>query len=204
MTRGLLIVDVQIDFCEGGALAVSGGNAVAQGVARLLTERPGLYTTVFASQDWHNPLPDTNGGHFAAPGEAPDYVNTWPVHCVAGTRGAKLHPDLAPALAMSGAMSIQKGQGRPDYSAFQGHNPYGRQSLSWELGEWQVTSLDIVGIATDHCVRASALDALNLGYRLREVRLITDLMAGVDEAASQDALDSLTEAGAQVITTSYL
>ena len=204
MTRGLLIVDVQTDFCEGGALAVSGGNAVAWGIAGLLAERPGLYTDVFASQDWHNPLPDLNGGHFAPEGTDPDFVTTWPVHCVAGSRGAQIQSDLAPALAMIGAVPIQKGQGRPDYSAFQGVNPYGLQTLAWELDERGVTSLDIVGIAADHCVYQSGLSALDLGTGLREVRVITNLIAGVDPVRSAKAMDDLTTKGAVLVTTNYL
>jgi nicotinamidase/pyrazinamidase len=203
MTRGLLIVDVQNDFCEGGALAVSGGAQVAVRISELLEDRPGLYTSVFVSQDWHNPLPDLNGGHFAPEGEDPNYVNNWPVHCVAGTRGAKIHPSLAPILAPIGAMLIEKGMGRPDYSAFQGRNPNGLQSLAWEIGQAQVTSLDIVGIATDHCVQASALDALRLPA-LQEIRVIEDLVAGVDALASGQALQRIKDYGGKLITTSYL
>lgn len=208
MTRGLLIVDVQNDFCEGGALGVAGGNQVAEDVANLLAwYGRSVYTEVFASQDWHDPLPSTNGGHFAAEGEAPDYVTTWPQHCVSGTRGAELHPVLATALKeirRSDFAPIQKGQGKPDYSAFQGRNPFGLKSLAWELDQRGVTALDVVGIATDHCVRASALDALSLDLtgtlRLNEVRVLTDHIAGVDDAASQKALDEIVGLGGRLIT----
>jgi nicotinamidase/pyrazinamidase len=204
MTRGLLIVDVQNDFIEGGALGVDGGKQVAKEVGYLLTERPDLYTHVYVSQDWHNPLPDLNGGHFAdEPYQQPDFVNSWPVHCVGGTRGAELEPGLRRVLLAvedeaDGATIrlIQKGQGRPDYSAFQGRSLYGAQTLAWELSADGTTHLDVVGIATDHCVRASALDALNLGRaRLEQVRVIGDLIAGVDPVASAKALEEIQQAG---------
>jgi nicotinamidase/pyrazinamidase len=211
MTRALLIVDVQNDFIEGGALGVDGGTEVARKVGALLADRPGLYTAVYASQDWHNPLPDLNGGHFAADGEAPDFVNTWPVHCVGGTRGASIEHGLAQALSKIAdddripVRQIRKGQGRPDYSAFQGRNVYGNQLLAWELGQDDVTSLDVVGIATDYCVQASTLHALQLSpVRLREVRVIVDLTAGVAEESTSGALLAMQEKGARLTTTSFL
>ena len=96
MTRALLIVDVQPDFCEGGALAVDGGNAVAAAIADYLASA--AYALIVTSQDWHAPTGD-NGGHFAV---APDYRDTWPAHCVADTAGAQLHPEVAAALAAQG------------------------------------------------------------------------------------------------------
>jgi nicotinamidase/pyrazinamidase len=207
MTRGLLIVDIQQDFCEGGALAVAGGNAVAQRVGALLEDRPGLYTHIFASQDWHNPMPDLNGGHFAPEGEQPDYVNTWPVHCVAGTPGAELHPALD--WAFTGTPDhvalIRKGQGRPDYSAFQGASLVAGRSLASMLQVADVTSLDVVGLATDHCVQASTLHALQYApIRLQEVRVVTNLCAGVDLDASRAALLGLQEQGAKLTSTAFL
>jgi nicotinamidase/pyrazinamidase len=208
VTRGLLIVDVQNDFCEGGALAVAGGSAVARKTAQLLTQRPGLYTSVFASQDWHNPLPDLNGGHFAAEGDQPDYAMSWPVHCVGGTRGANIHPDLARVLDHHidvPSRLIQKGQGRPDYSAFQGRNPFGMQTLAWELNQAGITSLDVVGLATDHCVQASTLHALQLlPLPLQEVRVVVDLTAGVNQDSTRAALLTMQEQGAKLTTTSFL
>lgn len=212
MTRGLLIVDVQNDFVEGGALGVDGGNQVAKEVAYLLAEHQGLYPHIYVSQDWHNPLPDLNGGHFAAERETPDFVNTWPVHCVGGTRGAELVPVLrrvllaledeadAPTIRL-----VQKGQGKPDYSAFQGRSLFGSQTLAWELGQDQVTELDVVGIATDYCVLQSGLHALQLlPDRLAEVRVLTDLCAGVAEDSSRAALLALQEQGAQLINSDRL
>ncbi|HEX8321605.1 isochorismatase family protein [Longimicrobium sp.] len=205
MARALLIVDVQRDFCEGGALAVEGGNAVAAGIAQLLDTRPGLYPMVFASRDVHNALPDTNGGHFAPEGEDPDYVHTWPVHCVRNTAGADYHPDLIPTLSgrLGRWVEIVKGMGRPDYSAFQGEGALTRQPMSWNLGRYNVTSMDVVGLATDYCVYQSTLDALQLSG-LAEVRVIKNLTAGVAEGTTKVALDDMQRMGARIITTDFL
>jgi nicotinamidase/pyrazinamidase len=196
MTRGLLIVDVQIDFCEGGALAVAGGAAVAKGITDMLGTDPG-YTALVTSQDWHNPLPDLNGGHFAPEGEDPDYVTTWPVHCVAGSHGSMFHPNLVLGWEGTPVYGVYKGQGRPDYSAFQGITP-GQFPLETLLEARGITALDVVGIATDHCVYQSALDALR-NLRLTEVRVLTGLIAGVDAQRSQDALADLERMGARLV-----
>jgi len=207
VTRGLLIVDVQTDFCEGGALGVEGGNEVAIGIAQLLMDRPGLYTHLYVSQDWHNRPPDDNGGHFALDGE-PNFVTSWPVHCVAGTPGADIHPVLMGTLRQTGAAHghlsyVKKGQGRPDYSAFQGVTE-NEETLTQALVGDDVTSLDIVGIATDHCVHASTEHALELVDQLREVRVITDLCAGVDEKRSAEALENLQFLGGRLTERRYL
>lgn len=204
MTRALLIVDVQNDFCEGGSLAVTGGTEVAQRVSHLLNERPGLYTSIFASRDWHHPLPDLNGGHFAAPGEEPNFLSTWPVHCVAGTTGADFHEDLDFGPNLTPVIEIIKGMGRPDYSSFQGVDGRDtRQTLPFLLGKEQVTSLDVCGLATDYCVYQSTLDALRMPG-LREVRVIRDLCAGVSPGTVAAALDDMQQMGAKLTTTSYL
>ena len=202
MNRGLLIVDVQNDFCEGGALAVAGGAQVAKDITAFLTANLDRYDRIVASQDWHNPLPDLNGGHFAPEGEAPDYVNTWPVHCVAGTEGADLHPDLVLGWDGTPIVRVQKGQGRPDYSAFQGTIVGVGKPLVAALHG--LDALDVVGIATDHCVRASALHALGgpgAMVNLTEVQVLTDLCAGVDAVASQQALDTIAARGGFLTTT---
>ncbi|PPG49598.1 MULTISPECIES: nicotinamidase [unclassified Rathayibacter] len=187
MTTALLIVDVQNDFTEGGALAVTGGAAVAQGITAHLAAHPDRYSAVLASRDWHEGDSD-NGGHFAA---EPDFVDSWPVHCVAGTDGARFHPALDTARI---DVQILKGQGRPSYSAFEGTTEAGEE-LGVVLAERGVTALDVVGLATDHCVRASALDARRAGL---EVRVLEDLIAGVSEEASAAALRELTDAGVRV------
>ena len=206
MSRGLLVVDVQIDFCEGGALGVEGGNEVANRIAELLMDRPGLYSHIFASQDWHNAPPDDNGGHFALGGAEPDFVTSWPVHCVANTPGSDTHPVLMNVLmdvVPAGHLTfVRKGQGRPDYSAFQGLVVNDDKPLAWGLADAEVTSLDIVGIATDHCVKESTYGAMDA--RMREVRVVTDLCAGVDPARSEDALEELLANGAFLTESRYL
>lgn len=190
MTRALFIVDVQNDFTEGGALGVEGGAAVAAGITALLAERAGDYGTIFASRDWHDGGND-NGGHFATDAE-PDFVDSWPAHCVAGTAGADYHPAFDTAAV---TFHIRKGQGKPAYSIFEGTGENG-ETVSQLLTERGVTDIDIVGIATDYCVRASALDALEHGQR---VRVLQDLVAGVAAASSLAALAELGHAGAEIV-----
>lgn len=185
--RALLIVDVQNDFTEGGALGVTGGRAVARGITDYLTTHRGDYALVVASRDWHNPTGD-NGGHFAVDGE-PNFVTTWPVHCVAGTAGAEYHPDLAIDTV---DVHVKKGQGIPAYSMFEGVTEDGRTVLE-VLDEKGITEVDVVGIATDHCVRASALDALAGG---RRVRILTDLVAAVSPDTGHAALEEMVAHGA--------
>jgi nicotinamidase/pyrazinamidase len=189
MSTALFIIDVQNDFTEGGALAVEGGGAVAAGISRLLEEHPERYDYVFASRDWHDAQND-NGGHFATDA-APDFVETWPVHCVAGTEGAEYHHALDTSVV---DVHIQKGQGKPAYTIFEGTADNGH-TLPQILDELDVTDIDVAGIATDYCVRASALDAIHSG---RRVRVLTDLVAGVTKASSEAALAELHSAGAEL------
>lgn len=187
MSRALFIIDVQNDFTEGGALGVEGGAAVAAGISGLLKEHPDRYDVVFASRDWHAADND-NGGHFHA---QPDYVDTWPAHCVAGTPGADYHPALATDAI---DVHVRKGQGKPAYSIFEGTTDDGA-TVARKLDELGVTDIDIAGIATDYCVRASALDAIGEG---RRVRVLTDLVAGVAPASSAAALEEIAAAGGEV------
>lgn len=180
----LLIVDVQNDFTEGGALGVSGGDAVAAGVTVLLRGRGADYDLIIGSRDWHDADGD-NDGHFAT-GE-PDFVTNWPVHCVAGTAGAEYDPELDTAPLTH---HVKKGQGAHGYSAFDGVTEDGTRLADLLAG---VERLDIVGIATDHCVRASGLDALD---HVAEVRVLKGLIAGVGEDSSLAALDELVAKGA--------
>ena len=187
--RALFIIDVQNDFTEGGALGVDGGAAVAAGVTEHLEAHQDRYGVVIASRDWHHG-DDDNGGHFAV-GVEPDFVTTWPVHCVAGTPGAEYHPALDVSLI---DVHIAKGQGVPAYSIFEGTTDDG-QTVPQVLDAHEITDIDVVGIATDYCVRASALDAIDGGWR---VRVITDLVAGVALASSAAALEELEAAGAEL------
>jgi nicotinamidase/pyrazinamidase len=193
MVRALFIIDVQNDFTEGGALGVDGGNAVAEGVTTLLAEHPKRYDVVFASRDWHDGGND-NGGHFATDA-APDFEITWPVHCVAGTHGAEYNPALDTSLIDIG---VRKGQGKPAYSIFEGVTDDG-ETVELALNRLRVTDIDVVGIATDYCVLASALDGIESGCR---VRVLTDLVAGVAPDSSAQALDELKDAGATLVDSS--
>jgi nicotinamidase/pyrazinamidase len=188
MTTALFIIDVQNDFTEGGALGVAGGAAVAAGIARLLAEHPDRYDYVFASRDWHDGDND-NGGHFAPD---PDFVDTWPAHCVAGTSGAEYHAALDPSTV---DVHVRKGQGKPAYSIFEGVTDEG-DTVPAALDRLGVTDIDVVGIATDYCVLASALDALEAG---RAVRVLTEFVAGVAPESSAAALEKLDAAGARIV-----
>ena len=190
MSKALFIVDVQNDFTEGGALGVDGGDAVAQGVSQYLVTHAEEYTVIVASRDWHDSSGD-NGGHFAA-GE-PDFVDTWPVHCVAGTEGAEYDPGLDVSAVTH---HVKKGQGKPAYSLFEGTTDDGK-TVSQLLDEHGVVEVDVTGIATDYCVRASALDAIEHG---RHVRILTDLVAGVATESSESALAELAHAGAELVS----
>lgn len=185
MSRALLVVDVQEDFCEGGSLAVAGGRAVAQAIAGVLAD----YQLVVASADWHvDP-----GGHFAA---EPDYVATWPAHCVVGTPGARLQ---APLTDDRFDAVFRKGEHTAAYSAFEGTLAVGTGAAGTPLARWLtdrgVDALDVCGLATDHCVRASALDARSAGL---PVRLRQDLCAGVAPATTERALAELAAAGVEL------
>jgi nicotinamidase/pyrazinamidase len=182
MSRALLVVDVQNDFCEGGSLAVAGGAAVARAISAHVAEAG--YAHVVATRDHHiDP-----GGHFAA---QPDFLETWPAHCVVGTGGVELHPDLdrAPIEAV-----FDKGEYAAAYSGFEG------SSEGTGLAEWfrahDVDAVDVVGIATDHCVRATALDAVAAGLT---TRVLLHLTAGVSEASTEAALQQLRTAGVDLL-----
>jgi nicotinamidase/pyrazinamidase len=193
MSKALFVIDVQNDFCEGGALACQGGAQVASSITNYLEGNKSRYDTVIASRDWHTPN-SPNGGHFPKAGNEPDFVNTWPLHCIAETPGAEYHPTLDASLI---DIHIKKGQDQHGYSIFEGVNDSGEklQDLLTRLG---VTEIDVVGIATDYCVRASALDAKNFGL---DVRVITSLTAGVSAASTEAAIDELVDAGVMVVAT---
>lgn len=188
MTSALFIIDVQNDFTEGGALGVDGGAAVAEGVTELLADH--RYDLIVASRDWHD-AHNNNGGHFHP---EPDFVDSWPEHCVADSPGAEYHPSLD---TTSIDVHVRKGQGKPAYSLFEGVTDEG-QTVPELLDERGVTDIDVVGIATDYCVLASALDAVAAG---RRVRVLTDLVAGVAPESSAAALTQLAEAGVTLVTT---
>jgi nicotinamidase/pyrazinamidase len=184
IVRALLVVDVQNDFTEGGSLAVKGGNVTATAITTHIRDKRGQYALVIASRDWHSPVGD-NGGHFAA---KPDGVSTWPPHCVQGTTGAAYNPAIETALI---DVQIYKGDGVPAYSAFEGQTP-GGATLDDVLAKAGVTHIDIVGIATDYCVRATALDGQGKGY---SVSVLSDLCVGVSVDSSIAAIREMSDAG---------
>jgi nicotinamidase/pyrazinamidase len=177
--RALIVVDVQNDFCEGGSLAVEGGAAVAAAISGHL--RTATYDHVVASRDHHiDP-----GAHFSA---TPDFVDSWPPHCRTGTPGASFHPelDVAPIEAV-----FSKGEHTAAYSGFEGAEPGGTGLADW-LRARGVDTVEVVGIATDHCVRATALDAAAAGFT---TTVLLDLCAGVAPETTERALDQLRTAG---------
>jgi nicotinamidase/pyrazinamidase len=185
VTRAAIVVDVQNDFTEGGSLAVGGG----AGVAAAITAHLGAagYDHVVATRDHHiDP-----GTHFAA---HPDFVATWPAHCVVGTGGVELHPDLDRSLL---AAVFDKGEYQAAYSGFEGHGPDGAGLADW-LRAAGVDTVEVMGIATDHCVLATALDAAREGFA---TTVLLDLTAGVAAETTAAALDRLRTAGITLVGT---
>lgn len=182
--RALIIVDVQNDFCEGGSLAVEGGAATAQAITALLADHD--YDHVVATKDYHiDP-----GQHFS---DNPDYRDSWPPHCLAGTTGADFHPALDPSAVES---VFHKGHYTAAYSGFEGiHSEDGKTTLADWLRAHDVDAVDVVGIATDHCVKATAADAVAAGFT---TRVLLDLTAGVSPTTTADAVDALRTAGVHV------
>ncbi|PSK97214.1 nicotinamidase/pyrazinamidase [Haloactinopolyspora alba] len=190
MTRALIVVDVQNDFCEGGSLAVNGGADTAFAISEVLKEwneaEPDerKYDYVVATRDHHiDP-----GEHFS---DNPDFVTSWPRHCVAGTDGAAFHPNLDPQPFDA---VFDKGEYSNGYSGFEGHAQDGSGLPDW-LRSREVTTVDVVGIATDHCVRATALDAAGAGF---DTRVLLDLTAGVSNETTSRALQDLRSAGVRL------
>lgn len=188
MHRALIVVDVQNDFCEGGSLAVNGGADVAAAITDLLGNASAGYRHVVATRDHHiDP-----GDHFS---DEPDYVDSWPRHCVAGTEGVGFHPNFAPAVASGSLDSVfDKGAYSAGYSGFEGADESGTSLAEW-LRAREVTEVDIVGLATDHCVRATALDAAAEGFR---TQVLLGLTAGVSQETVDRALAQLRTAGVRL------
>ncbi|WP_432513724.1 nicotinamidase [Kineococcus sp. SYSU DK001] len=198
MTRALVVVDVQRDFCPGGSLAVAGGDEVARAISALLatdtsTGRGIAYDHVVATQDFHiDP-----GAHFS---DTPDFVDSWPVHCRAGTSGALLHDDLDTSRVEA---VFRKGQYAAAYSGFEGVSthldPEGGEVVTG-LADWLrgrgVEQVHVVGIATDHCVRATALDAARAGFR---TTVLLGLTAGISASGVERALAEMREDGVTLV-----
>jgi len=186
----LIVVDVQNDFCEGGSLPVTGGARVAAEIGGLLqawvegTEGAADYAHVVATRDHHvDP-----GAHWST---HPDYVDSWPVHCEVGTAGEEWHPDLEPRPFDA---VFLKGRHQAAYSGFEGRTEDGETLTGW-LRARHVTRVDVCGIATDHCVRATALDAAAEGF---ETRVLEGLCVGVAPETTEAALAAFRDAGVSV------
>lgn len=186
MSRALIIVDVQNDFCEGGSLAVTGGAGVAGGISALLRDHPERWDHVVATKDYHiDP-----GDHFH---DQPDFVERWPEHCRVGTPGADFHPELDTDRIEA---VFTKGEHSAAYSGFEG--AAGSIRLAAWLRMHDVDAVDVVGVATDHCVRATALDAAAEGFA---TRVLLDLTAGVARPTTDRALEQLRAAGVELTGT---
>jgi nicotinamidase/pyrazinamidase len=187
----LLIVDVQNDFCPGGALPIRDGDRVIEPINRAVQLFSAAALPVFASRDWHPP----HAHHFR------DFGGDWPVHCVAGMAGAEFHPDLQ---LPEGTMILSKGiDPRLDgYSAFEAVSADG-QPLAELLTELEVQRLYIGGLATDYCVLATTLEARQRGLA---VTVLTDAIAAVEllPGDTTAALAKMTGAGAQLATVADL
>jgi nicotinamidase/pyrazinamidase len=181
--RALIIVDVQNDFCEGGSLAITGGAAAAAAISGYLAGSA-RYDAVVATRDYHvDP-----GGHFSG---QPDFATTWPPHCLVGTAGAQFHPDLDTSAVQA---VFSKGEHAAAYSGFEGKDEAGQPLEGW-LRERGITETDVVGIATDYCVRATAVDAAAAGFR---TRVLLPLTAAASPQSTRAALDEMSAAGVEL------
>jgi nicotinamidase/pyrazinamidase len=181
--RALIIDDVQNDFCEGGSLEVKGGAAVARAISEYLAGDHG-YAHIVATKDFHI----EPGEHFA---DNPDYTVSWPRHCVAGTPGAEFHPEFDSSAVEA---VFKKGQFSPAYSAFEGTDDAGTTLIDW-LRQRGVDEVDVVGIATDYCVHATAVDAAKAGFK---TRVLVDLTAGVAPESTAKALADMRAIGVEI------
>jgi nicotinamidase/pyrazinamidase len=191
VARALLVVDVQNDFCEGGSLAIAGGAAVARAISEYLASpRSEGYAHIVATQDYHvDP-----GAHFSA---EPDFVASWPPHCVAGTPGAGFHPNLDTSRIEA---VFRKGAHSAAYSGFEGADADGVPLAAW-LRDRGITAVDIAGLATDYCVRATATDAATAGFA---TRVLLPLTAGVAPGTVKAALDEMRTAGVELADSAML
>ena len=182
--RALIVVDVQIDFCEGGSLPVTGGAALAGAISDYLSADAD-YRHVVATQDFHiDP-----GDHFS---DRPDYQSSWPPHCRAGTTGADFHPDLDDDRFEA---VFRKGAYDAGYSGFGGVDASGAPLADW-LAQHDIDQVDLVGIATDQCVRRTAEDAARAGLK---TRVLLDLTAGVGEESTAEAIEAMQAAGVVLV-----
>ncbi|MEX3609630.1 isochorismatase family protein [Rothia sp. LK2588] len=206
MSTALIIVDVQNDFCPGGTLATEAGADVASAISEYVEDHHTDYAAIVATQDWHiDP-----GSHFSSD---PDFKNSWPVHCRAETEGAETHPNLDTDYIEA---YFRKGEYEAAYSGFEGllapedtvmtgerdahasaqPDDGPKVSLDDWLREHEITDVHVVGIATDFCVKATAIDAVDAGY---ETTVLAEYTAPVSEEGFEEALDELEDAGVTVV-----
>jgi nicotinamidase/pyrazinamidase len=188
MRNALLAVDLQADFVQGGSLPVPNGMQVCAMISRHIRHFKTEYALVVASRDYH----EDPAGHFSA---TPDFLTTWPPHCIIGTPGAAFVPPVANLVREKLIASVvSKGRHEPAYSAFEGLDNRGHPLVD-VLKEARIDHVDICGIATDYCVRQSALDARKNAF---QVRILVNLCAAVNEATGQQAIEEMKEAGCQL------
>lgn len=184
MSKALVIVDVQNDFCENGSLPVRGGSSVAKSISFWLDETHKQYKRVVATRDWHvDP-----GEHFS---DSPNYIDSWPPHCLAGTPGAEWHPNLNTEYL---TQFFSKGLMTAAYSGFEAVDDQMLSLKNW-LDRHGITELDICGLATDYCVKATALDAIKLGF---QTNLLLGLTAGVAHETTEAAIELMEAAGVEI------
>ena len=183
--RALVIVDLQNDFCEGGSLGVDGGAEVARRVSDYVAQHGDEYELIVASRDYHV----EPGGHFS---EDPDFHDSWPAHCVVGSPGAEFHPEFVIERVDD---VFSKGAYSAAYSAFEAVDEDGR-TLEQVLRERGVDTVDLVGLATDYCVRSTTLDAVRARFK---ARVLTDMAAGVNRDTTAAALDEMSAAGVELV-----
>jgi len=183
--RALIVVDVQPTFCEGGELAVAGGNKVAADVAAYARTHRSRYALVVTTQDWHI----EPGAHFSP---TPDFVDSWPPHGIAGTPNAELHPALAD---LSADVGVKKGQYAHGYSGFEGEDGAGR-TLEQVLRDGGIEAVDVVGLVESHCVKRTALAAVRLGFA---TRVLSDLTIPVMPEQGEQARAELAAAGVEQV-----
>jgi nicotinamidase/pyrazinamidase len=184
----LIIVDVQRDFCEGGALGVVGGNEVAGRIGRYIKKCGDEYDVLLATRDWHvDP-----GAHFALEGEEPDFVESWPVHCRAGSYGAELHPALA---CPSRTIVVSKGMMNGAVDGFEGCDEHGCE-VDDVLQERDIKAVDIVGLVTSVCVKATAIAAADRGY---QTRVLLELCRDIGGADTTVAIQDMSAAGVDIV-----
>ena len=170
-------------------MSVDGGERVASSISSYIATNGSSYDVIVVTRDWHiDP-----GSHFSS---EPDFVDTWPPHCVANTAGASFHPNLNKACDVTAlAVCISKGAYEAAYSGFEGTDEHGA-SLHELLRSRRIAAVDIVGLATDYCDKATALDAMKLGY---EVRLLTSMCAGVSPETTRIAMDEMSSSGVVMV-----